>query len=225
MHSLRKTLFHVVGIFFLLLTAIFWYAVMGEVKLLNELVDKVIHLQVAGYSFEAMDEAKRPVALVLAGSGPGLYLAVSLFAIGWLEGSRRAMKVFFALTGALLAFLFFVLWFLFLDSDHIVAASEKMELLVLSMFLGGGAIVFCLLGFGSGRARRQKAAEESNMLSDSYDMPSVASLLEENVSAESAQDETSSTDGEEAGATLSPAASDKTEDEEESPPPALTEVS
>ena len=67
-HSLSKTLFHVIAIFCLLITAALWFASVGQVKALNELVDKLSNLHFAGYGLEIVDQEKRRVAVALAGS-------------------------------------------------------------------------------------------------------------------------------------------------------------
>ena len=79
------------------MTGALWYAAMSDVKFLNESLDKLADLKVAGYSLEIVDRDERFVTLALAGSGPGGYLTLSLFAIGWMESSAKAWKLFFAL--------------------------------------------------------------------------------------------------------------------------------
>jgi len=220
-------LFHVVGIFFLLMTATLWFAVMGEVKILNEFVDKLLHLKVAGYGFETMDYEKRPLALALAGSVPGLYLTVGLFTIGWMEGSRRVLKFFFALTGSLLALLFSGAWYKFLSDDHIMASSEKMELLTLSMALGLGSLAFCWLGFRKSSARPKQAVEPSMGLAPSTDMPSVEALLSEKDTADSSAEDDKPSSGDDESDEVTPPGQledvSESDGNEDSPPEADAE--
>ncbi|MGE4551080.1 MAG: hypothetical protein AAEJ57_06795 [Opitutales bacterium] len=198
-HSLSKTLFHVIAIFCLLLTAALWFASVGQVKALNELVDKLSNLHFAGYGLEIVDQEKRRVAVALAGSGVGVYLTVSFFTIGWMNGSLKALKAFSALTGSLLGLIFCGLWIKFLGDDHIVAASEKMELLGLSISLVLGSLCLCWVGFrrSSARPKADAASQGGGSTADSMEsavspsesgdqsgLPSVESLLDDEAPAE-----------------------------------------
>ncbi|MFP6901991.1 MAG: hypothetical protein VCA36_13670 [Opitutales bacterium] len=216
MHSIPKTLFHVVGIFCLLMTALLWFAALGEVALLNNLIDKLSNLRFAGYGLDIIDQEQRRVTVALVGSGAGAYLTASFFAIGWMDGSIKALKMFSAFTGCLLGFVFCGLWVKFLGDDHLLTTSDKMELLGLSMFLGLGTIALCWLGF-SNRSSQSFAkaapaskrplieAETSPEPTDATDIPSVESLLEDESSPEG-EEET---------------ASDAGKPEDEAPPPVL----
>ena len=217
MHSLRKTLFHVIGIFCLLITGALWYAAMSDVKFLNESLGKLANLKIAGYGLDITDQDERLFTVALAGSGPGVYLTLSLFVIGWMEGSARALKWFFTLTGSLLGLLFCGLWFKFLVDDHIVANSEKMELFGISTFLGVGTIVLCWMGLRKSSDRfKHDAMIQADVLSaeprfvqeapkastGKTDIPSVESLLGDEDAAdpsEGEERESSSDDGEEGG--------------------------
>ena len=128
MHSLSKTLFHVFGIFCLLVTVVLWVAALGDMKLLNQLVDKLANMRFAGYGLEIFDSEKRRIAVAMAGSSVGIYLTASFFTIGWLNGSTKALKAFSALTGCLLCVAFCVFWLKFLvrtSSGRFLTSSPK----------------------------------------------------------------------------------------------------
>ena len=114
MHSIPKTLFHVVGIFCLLMIAVLWFAALGEVPLLNKVIDNLSHLRLAGYGLDITDLEQRRVTVALVGSVMGAYLTTSFFAIGWMDGSMKAVKSFFAFTGCLLGIVFCGIWVKFL---------------------------------------------------------------------------------------------------------------
>ena len=184
-HSLSKTLFHVIAIFCLLMTAALWFASVGEFTALNELVHKLSALHFAGYGLEIVDPQKRRVAVALLGSCVGIYLSVSFFTIGWMNGSLKALKAFSSLTGSLLGLIFCGLWIKFLGDDHIVASSEKMELLGMSISLVFGAIFLCWVGFRKSIVRRSTgdAATPSAVVpaksDDKSNLPSVEALLDD----------------------------------------------
>jgi hypothetical protein len=198
-HSLSKTLFHVIALFCLLITAALWFASVGQVKALNELVDKLSNLHFAGYGLEIVDQEKRRVAVALAGSGVGVYLTVSFFTIGWMNGALKSLKAFSALTGSLLGLIFCGLWIKFLGDDHIVAASEKMELFGLSISLVLGSLCLCWVGFrrssarpkadaasqgGGATADSKESAVTPSQAGDQSGLPSVESLLDDEAPAE-----------------------------------------
>ncbi len=180
------------------MTAALWFAAVGEEEFLNKLVDKLAHIHFAGYSFETADPKQGRVAVAIAGSIVGAYLTVTLFVIGWMKRLNQALKLFSALTGSLLGFVFCGFWYKFLGDDHIVATSEKLELFAVSMFLGVGAIVLCWFGFRkssvSSKVQRQATADlasEASQVSyekpvratDESDIPSTESLLSDEVPA------------------------------------------
>ena len=167
------------------MTAALWFASVGQFTALNELVDKLSTLHFAGYGLEILDPQKRRVAVALIGSCVGIYLSVSFFTIGWMNGSLKALKAFSSLTGSLLGLIFCGLWIKFLGDDHIVASSEKMELLVMSISLVFGAIFLCWVGFRKSIVRRSTgdgatpAASVPAKSDDKSNLPSVEALLDE----------------------------------------------
>ena len=193
------------------MTAALWFASIGQFTALNELVDKLSNLHFAGYGLEIVDPQKRRVAVALLGSCVGIYLSVSFFTIGWMDGSLKALKAFSALTGSLLGLIFCGLWIKFLGDDHIVASSEKMELLGISISLVLGAIFLCWVGFRKSIARRpaadtanpaalvsQKSAVAPEKSGDKSELPSVEALLdEEGTSAAEGEEGAPAAEGEE----------------------------
>ena len=182
--------------------AVLWFAALGEVPLLNKVIDNLSHLRLAGYGLDITDLEQRRVTVALVGSVMGAYLTTSFFAIGWMDGSMKAVKSFFAFTGCLLGIVFCGIWVKFLRDDHILTTSDKMELFGLSMFLGLGSIALCWLGFRKRNSRSfSKHTAKSNRpfvesqttqeSTDQTDLPSVETLLENESSPESEGDEES----------------------------------
>ena len=212
------------------MTAGLWYAAMGEVEALNEMVDDVTDLRVAGYGLEIADQKESRFMAALVGSTVGTYFTVCFFVIGWMNASRQSLKMFFTSTGSLLGLLFCGLWYKFLESDHIVSTSEKMELFGVSLFLGIGTLVFCWLGFRIRVVRSKSVSSDAQVSQENRlepiaesSIPSVESLLTDEPSE-------GSTEGEEEAVTQE---SDSVEEpippvaetEKETEPPRLPSVS